>query len=48
MPLRGLVIDSEYDRFRGVVSLVAVKEGTLRKGELTKGEEGREEGERES
>lgn len=34
MKLRGLVIDSEYDRFRGVVSLVAVREGTLRKGEF--------------
>ena len=33
MPLRGLVIDSEYDRFRGVVSLVAVREGTLRRGQ---------------
>lgn len=33
MPLRGLVIDSEYDRFRGVVSLVAVREGTLRRGD---------------
>ncbi|CED85336.1 gtp-binding protein lepa [Phaffia rhodozyma] len=30
---RGLVIDSEYDRFRGVVSLVAVKEGTIKKGD---------------
>jgi translation elongation factor EF-4 len=31
--MRGLVIDSEYDRFRGVVSLVAVREGTLRLGD---------------
>lgn len=44
MPLRGLVIDSEYDRFRGVVSLVAVKEGTLKRGEFWG--EGGEEGER--
>jgi translation factor GUF1, mitochondrial len=30
---RGLVIDSEFDKFRGVVSLVAVREGTLSRGE---------------
>lgn len=32
-PFKGVVVDSEYDRFRGVVSLVAVKEGSLRKGD---------------
>ena len=31
-PLRGLIFDSYYDQYRGVVSAVRVKEGTLRAG----------------
>ncbi|MFP5327939.1 MAG: translation elongation factor 4, partial [Acidimicrobiia bacterium] len=31
-PLRGLIFDSYYDQYRGVVSAVRVKEGTLRSG----------------
>ena len=30
--MRGLVFDSWYDSFRGVVSLMAVVEGEVRKG----------------
>lgn len=33
VPLRGLVFDSKYDPFRGVVTYFRIKEGTLRKGD---------------
>ncbi len=32
-PLRGLVFDSYYDQYRGVVSALRIKEGTLRAGD---------------
>ncbi len=32
-PLRGLIFDSYYDQYRGVVSAVRIKEGTLRAGD---------------
>lgn len=32
-PLRGLIFDSWYDSFRGVVALVRVKDGTIKKGQ---------------
>ncbi len=35
-PLQALIIDSRFDNYLGVVSLVRIKNGTMRKGDKIK------------